>query len=236
MTIKALLLNCDGTVFDSDIIYHQLWHSVLDDLGLQLDFADYARHLLGMSIPRQVATIVRQFALAINPQVLTSIYNHRLKLHLQQQSIPLVEGVLQTLHFFRHHNITLALVSNSDKATVLSGLYWHRLADYFAVIVTGQDTPHSKPAPEGYQLALTALGLQSRECLAIEDSANGIKAAQAAGICCAGLNRRYSYDHASDIDINTDINKSIDTGMANADWIVSKHSDIRQHLLQQLAA
>ena len=33
MTIKALLLNCDGTVFDSDIIYHQLWHSVLDDIG-----------------------------------------------------------------------------------------------------------------------------------------------------------------------------------------------------------
>ncbi len=53
-----------------------------------------------------------------------------------------------------------------------------------AVIVCGEDVTHKKPDPEAYQLAADRLGLQPSDCLAVEDSPNGLKAAQAIGMPC----------------------------------------------------
>lgn len=220
MSIQALLLGCDGTVFDSEVTFHKILSNVLEDFGVQLTLMDYRRFYFGLSIQRQVATAIRQFSLPINPQILTSIYSYGIERYLQRHYIPAVDGIIETLNFCRQRNIKLALISSSDKDTVLSCLYQQRLADYFDVIITERDTPHSKPAPAGYQLALKSMALLSHNCLAIEATATGIKAARAAGICCAGLKNSYGFADE----------------MISADWVADSHCDIRQQLLQRLSA
>ncbi|MEA2093942.1 MAG: HAD-IA family hydrolase, partial [Pseudomonadota bacterium] len=68
-------------------------------------------------------------------------------------------------------------------------------ADWFDVIAAGGVVPNKKPAPDIYHYALERLGLPAGRCLAIEDSANGLQAAQNAGVATLITVNRYTEDH-----------------------------------------
>jgi sugar-phosphatase len=74
-----------------------------------------------------------------------------------------------------------ALVTGSSRVEVLQVLPRIGPEAEFLVIVAAEDVPRSKPAPDGYRAAMTALGLAPPECLVIEDSAAGIAAGRSAG-------------------------------------------------------
>ena len=64
----------------------------------------------------------------------------------------------------------------------------HDLYDYFSVIVSSDDVLRGKPAPDVYLEASKKLGQKVDDCLAFEDSPNGVVAAKAAGMCVYGVN------------------------------------------------
>ena len=66
---------------------------------------------------------------------------------------------------------------------------------YFDTVVTGSDVKHTKPAPDIYNLVSKNLGISPAECLVLEDSVTGVKAAKAAGMCCIAVKNRYSKKH-----------------------------------------
>jgi beta-phosphoglucomutase-like phosphatase (HAD superfamily) len=66
------------------------------------------------------------------------------------------------------------------------------LRDAFGVVVSGEQVRDGKPAPEIYLLAAERLGVDPSVCVAIEDSANGVRAARAAGMACLGIVTAYS--------------------------------------------
>ena len=68
-------------------------------------------------------------------------------------------------------------------------------ADWFAVIAAGDIVPAKKPAPDIYVWALRQLGLSPEECLAFEDSENGIRASQGAGLKTVVTVNDYTRDH-----------------------------------------
>lgn len=68
------------------------------------------------------------------------------------------------------------------KTTKAIGLY-----DYFDKIVSGADVAHPKPAPDVFLKAMEELGVQPEECVIVEDSCNGVRAAKAAGAACLGF-------------------------------------------------
>lgn len=65
-------------------------------------------------------------------------------------------------------------------------------------VVTGNDVPHSKPAPDVYLLALQRLGLTAAQCLAVEDTQHGVAAATAAGLRCVAVPTALSAHHRFD--------------------------------------
>jgi beta-phosphoglucomutase-like phosphatase (HAD superfamily) len=65
-------------------------------------------------------------------------------------------------------------------------------------VVTGDDVPHSKPAPDCYLLALQRLGLPASQCLAVEDTQHGVAAATAAGLRCLAVPNALSTHHRFD--------------------------------------
>jgi len=73
------------------------------------------------------------------------------------------------------------LVTGSSRVEALQVLPLIGADVSFPIIVASEDAPRSKPHPDGYQLAMQALGLAPHECLVIEDSVNGIAAGRAAG-------------------------------------------------------
>jgi HAD superfamily hydrolase (TIGR01509 family) len=88
-------------------------------------------------------------------------------------------GVLSLLGEVRTAGLPHALVTSSEPAVVDAVL--GRLDVRFEVVVCAADVVHAKPDPEGYRLAAAKLGADPRRCIALEDSANGVAAAEAAG-------------------------------------------------------
>jgi len=76
----------------------------------------------------------------------------------------------------------IALVSSGSRNSVSFTLATTGLRKYFSVVVTGDDVEEGKPDPEGYQIALNELGVAATDAIAFEDSVDGSKAAESAGI------------------------------------------------------
>ena len=93
-------------------------------------------------------------------------------------------GVADLIHRARDGRLRLAIVTTTSRDNIGAllnpnlGPDWNR---NFDVIVSGDDVPNKKPAPDAYHAALDALGLPAVSCLAIEDSRNGLVAAMSAG-------------------------------------------------------
>lgn len=104
---------------------------------------------------------------------------------LSNSPLALRPGVRRLLEEARSEGIRLGIATTTTPENVIS-LLEHSLAvdavSWFEVIAAGSVVPTKKPAPDIYNYALQQMGLQAEQCIAIEDSQNGIRSAQAAGI------------------------------------------------------
>ena len=94
-------------------------------------------------------------------------------------------GVRRLIEEARARGVRLAIATTTSRvnvAALLAAAWGPRGAEMFAAIVCGEDVTRKKPDPEVYALALQRLGLPPQDCVAIEDSRNGLLAATAAGI------------------------------------------------------
>ncbi len=93
--------------------------------------------------------------------------------------ITVLPGARETLQWTQRH--PRALVTGSSRIEVMQVLPRIGPEANFEVIFAAEDVPRSKPHPDGYQAAMSQLGLQGNDCLVVEDSVNGIAAGRAAG-------------------------------------------------------
>lgn len=102
------------------------------------------------------------------------------------------------------HNTALALVTGSNNAEATAALAATSLSNVFSTIVCAEDITHGKPHPEGYLLAAERLGVAPHDCIAIEDSPSGCRAAKAAGMTCIAITNTHSATELTDADYITD--------------------------------
>ncbi len=99
--------------------------------------------------------------------------------------LPLMPYAKEILEYLKGKKYPLALASSTRRQVVLKELTLTGLVGYFDYIICGDQVTHSKPDPEIYTLSCKALSFAPENCLAVEDSFNGIISAHAAGMKCA---------------------------------------------------
>ena len=102
-----------------------------------------------------------------------------------EMGITILPGARDVLAWTQQH--PRALVTGSSRTEVTQVLPLIGPEAHFETIVAAEDVAHSKPAPDGYQKALAALGLAPHECLVVEDSEAGITAGRTAGCLVVGV-------------------------------------------------
>ncbi|MFN5891044.1 MAG: HAD family hydrolase, partial [Dolichospermum sp.] len=116
------------------------------------------------------------------------------------EKLPLYPGIEDLIFQIRDHDLKLGLVSDTLSLEVETVLTSAKLAEYFTVIVSGNDISSHKPNPEGYLLAVERmnqvypeLNLQPQECLVIEHTPAGIQAARKAQMQVVGVANTYPF-------------------------------------------
>ncbi len=111
-----------------------------------------------------------------------------------EKALALRPGVTRLISEARDAGLRMAVATTTSRDNVDALLAAAFGANPFEIIAAGDEVPAKKPAPDIYRLALQRLGLPASECLAIEDSANGLLSARAAGIACVVTRSVYGGD------------------------------------------
>jgi HAD superfamily hydrolase (TIGR01509 family) len=214
MTLKAVLFDHDGTLVDSEGMHWLHWQQVLERYGVEFPESLYKEHYSGVPVPANAVTLTRQYGINISAVELAQQKNEATRTYLAQQAFPLMPHAAQAVAFFHQKGLKLAVVTGANLDGVTATLEAYGLSDVFDLVVTGSDVKHSKPAPDCYLLALEKLGLQAEECIAIEDTEHGVRAAVSAGIACCGVPNAISVNHDFSLAIQTFQNLEL-----ASDWI-----------------
>jgi HAD superfamily hydrolase (TIGR01509 family) len=128
----------------------------------------------------------------------------------QKEDLHLLDGVEDLIKGLHQNGMQLILASSSAKVTINRIFNRFNLHQYFTHIISGEDFENSKPDPAIFNHAVLLSNCPKENCIVIEDSTNGIKAAKAAGIYCIG------YDSPN--------SKLQDYSLAN--WVISDFSEL----------
>ncbi|MGE5168909.1 MAG: HAD family hydrolase [Rudaea sp.] len=194
--LRALIFDADGTLADTEETHRQAFNYAF--LAFRLDWEwskPVYRELLRTSGGRErIVRFTETLGMTEKERLRLATLApaiHREKTRLYTELIadgrcPLRPGVARLLGEARTAGVRLAIASTTSPQNVEALLTRHlgpAALRMFDAIACGDHVPRKKPAPDIYVLALAMLGLPARACVAFEDSANGLRAAKAAGLC-----------------------------------------------------
>ena len=193
--IKAIIFDVDGTLADTEDGHRKSFNKAFAESGLDWnwDVALYDKLLKVTGGKERIKYFVESFLTGFSkPGDFDEFVKHLHKVKtahytamLREGHIPLRPGIKQLINKARTAGITLAIATTTTPENVSAllevglGENW---ADYFAANGCGDIVPHKKPAPDIYFWVLDKLGLSATDCIALEDSENGLRSSLAAGI------------------------------------------------------
>jgi beta-phosphoglucomutase-like phosphatase (HAD superfamily) len=186
--LRAVIFDMDGVLVDSEPYHHQAETRIFADLGISVPDEE-RRTFVGMSGRKMWEIIRERHAPRLSVEELLSFdRGQRLSFFSTIGTIRPIPGVTRLLGDLRAHNMKIGLASSSimDLIRLITGAAG--IGNYFDILVSGEEVEHGKPAPDIFMRAAMLLGVGTRECVVIEDSENGVRAAKAAGIACVGFN------------------------------------------------
>ena len=178
--MKAVIFDIDGLMFDTSKVFEAAWDNVGEKMGMGK--AGYmVRKTQGMSISMSKDIWTSEFGNVFDETKLKKLTKDFLLEYYKENNAPAKQGLLPLLKSLQDKKIKLAVASSAPKWEVYNHLEKAEIAEYFMVIVDGSMVSLSKPSPEIYTKACNLLGEKPADCMALEDSKNGVLSAYSAG-------------------------------------------------------
>jgi HAD superfamily hydrolase (TIGR01509 family) len=168
----------DGLLVDSEPLWFQAESAVMERLEGTWVHGDQDV-LVGGSMATTVAYLLSKGTRPAEPAAVARWLTDAMIGLLTAGPVPVLPGALELVRQVQAAGLPHALVTSSESEVVDAVLA--QLDVVFPVIVCAADVSRTKPDPEGYLLAAAKLGVEPLQCIALEDSLNGLRAAEAAG-------------------------------------------------------
>ena len=176
-----MIFDFDGLILDTETPEFIAWQEAYSALGASLDRQTWAQVIGTLESGWDPWTYLEE-------QVGHPVDRGPIRAVRQTRHLALIDaevarpGVRAWLDQARDLGLRVGLASSSSAEWVTTYLKRLGILDRFSAIATGDRVPHSKPDPAVYRLALSELGVDAADAIAVEDSPNGIAAAKAAGL------------------------------------------------------
>jgi HAD superfamily hydrolase (TIGR01509 family) len=210
--LKAILFDFNGVLADDETSHFRCFQRALAEFGLSITADDYYRQYLGMDERTCTALLLETRDGRCDDGLLRTIMDRKADLFAEDTAQiipPLFPGVLEFVTEARR-DFRLAVASGGRRAQIDRALAHTAIAEAFEVIVSADDCAIGKPDPAIYLLALQRLNGQAEkkirplapeQCLVIEDSRAGIRAARAAGMNVVALCTTYPAMELTEADL-----------------------------------
>lgn len=201
--LRAVMFDFNGVLVDDEPIHLEMFQKVLGEEGIELGRDEYYETYLGFDDKGCFAAVLDAAGEPCPPARLARLIARKAAYYrqrVQDGGFPFFPGAAELVRDAADRGWTLGLVSGALRDEIDGALRQAGLRELFKVVVAAEDVEESKPSPEGYEKALSALNsapplperlVHPHEVLALEDSPAGLESAAAAGLVSVGVAQTY---------------------------------------------
>ena len=185
--LKAVIFDMDGVIVDTEPLHRKAYQLMFDVVDIHVTKKLY-ESFTGQSTINICKALVTKFNLSDTPENLVAIKRQFFQeLFETDKDLQLIDGVLDCINNYVNNGLLLVLASSASMDTIDNVFKRFHLESFFYTKLSGAELTVSKPHPEIFIKAAQSISCDINECIVIEDSTNGIKAAKAANIYCIGF-------------------------------------------------
>src|SRR5471032_864126 len=178
--VAAVVFDMDGLLFDTEKLYAQAAMSAAREIGGELSLEVFYR-IVGTTLQENRRVLLEHYGESWPFDEMRVVWGRHFEV-LAETDLALKPGALALLDLLDELGLPRAIATSSSRETVTHHLSSHDLGDRFHHVVAHGDYVAGKPAPDPFLKAAERLCVDSRDCLALEDSLNGVRSASAAGM------------------------------------------------------
>ena len=178
---KAFVFDMDGVIFDSERAVIESWKIIAPQYGIT-DIEEHCYSVIGRNADMTRKLFKERYGDELPYDEMVSRRREIIWKMFEENKVAVKPGVRELLGFLKENGFKIALASSTAYDLVARELKIAELIDYFDEIVCGNMVSRSKPAPDIFLEACRRIGVEPGNCVAVEDSFNGIRAAHSAGL------------------------------------------------------
>lgn len=186
MPIKGIIFDLDGTVTLTQKLHAQAFHEVFKNHGLNFTKEDDVR-FSGQGSENIFPAFFKENGKILSPEQIKQLCDEKHEIYrkiIKESKIENVPGVEMFLNKVKEKGIKIGMATGNHLKPAKLLLKLAGLDEFFPLIITNKDVNNVKPAPDIFLKTAEKLGLKPEECLVLEDSSNGVKAAKNAKMQC----------------------------------------------------
>ncbi|MGD9131345.1 MAG: HAD family phosphatase [Candidatus Bathyarchaeota archaeon] len=184
--IKAVIFDWDGTLADTKEAVVQSFQKVLGEAGCRVSDTFIERRM-GIGTKKTIIEAFRERHMRLDVSTLEKLANEKIRIQAElTQIVRLFDGVAELLEALQGKT-KIALATMSNRKVVDKLLPAKKIERYFDVVVTADEIDKPKPNPEVFLVSAAKLEVKPEDCVVVEDSVFGVRAAKAAGMKCIAV-------------------------------------------------
>ena len=183
---KAVIFDWDGTVADTKKTVMESFRRVLSEAGCTIS-DEFIERRIGVGTRKIMEDALRECGIDFDEEALEKLVERKIEYQAEMTgAVDLFEGAVELLDTL-YGRVKIALATMGPRKVVDKLLSEKSIRRYFDVVVTADEASRPKPNPEIFLQAARRMKVRSEECLVVEDSIFGVKAAKAAGMGCIAV-------------------------------------------------
>ncbi len=174
----------DGTIFDTERIHKECWEQAMRNMGISFS-SDTFYDLIGLNDKSTFEYFRNRYGFTGTQYAEMSASAYGLSREYGiTKGLPVKKGFFELSDYLVKNNIKTAVVTSSFRSEAIHNFQRAGIDTPFDIIIGGDCVNNGKPSGEPYLRAAEGLGVAPSDCMAVEDSSNGIRSAHNAGITC----------------------------------------------------